>query len=343
MEKAKKIVSSEQIQKILDSIYDMSINGIPKVSPNINEFAENYLEKDKNPEKAAKKMIKNQLVKCTTSGFLSGLGGIITLPVSVPANITSVLYVQMRMIACCAYLAGYDTHSDQVQTLVYACLAGVSVNSVIKNVGKQFGIKVANGLVDKIPGKALISINKKVSFRFITKAGKTGLINIKNLVPGVGGILGGAFDFTETKVIANRAYRWFFEGDMSGDEEDLPLFLFYHNCSTCKKARTWLMENDIEFRHRDIIGKKPSKKELKEWIKTADVDIKKWFNTSGMMYKELNLKEKLPNMNLEEKIKLLSSDGSLIKRPIIISSNGILIGFNEEEWKSFFIENKKME
>lgn len=77
-------------------------------------------------------MLKNQILKCTTSGFLTGFGGIITLPITIPTNIGSVLYVQMRMIACTAYLAGYDLKSDQVQTFVYACLAGVSVNQLIK-------------------------------------------------------------------------------------------------------------------------------------------------------------------------------------------------------------------
>ena len=86
-------------------------------------------------------MLKNQILKCTTSGFLTGFGGIITLPITIPTNIGSVLYVQMRMIACTAYLAGYDLKSDQVQTFVYACLAGVSVNQLIKKVGIEVGKK----------------------------------------------------------------------------------------------------------------------------------------------------------------------------------------------------------
>ena len=97
-------------------------------------------------------MIKNQVVNCTTSGFLTGFGGIITLPVTIPANVGSVLYVQMRMIACIAYLAGYDLKSDQVQTLVYACLAGVAVTDVIKQAGIKFGIKLTNATIKKIPG-----------------------------------------------------------------------------------------------------------------------------------------------------------------------------------------------
>ena len=157
--------------------------------------------------------IKNQILKCTTSGFITGFGGLITLPVTVPANISSVLYVQMRMIACIAYMAGYDLKSDQVQTLVYACLAGVSVSEVIKQTGIKIGMKMATSAIKKIPGKTLTKINQKVGFRFITKFGEKGVINLGKLVPGVGAVIGGSLDYAETKVISKRAYDWFFEGD----------------------------------------------------------------------------------------------------------------------------------
>lgn len=111
------------------------------------------------------------------------------------------------------------------------------------------------------------------------------------------------------------------------------IFIEYPKCSTCKKAKKWLEDNKIEFEDRNIIENVPTEEELKKWIKISKKDIKKWFNTSGLKYKELNLKEKLNNMSDEEKIKLLASDGMLIKRPIIISNNIILNGFKEEEWK----------
>ena len=126
-----KSISQEDIFKILNACYEKVLNGVTKISPPIEEFAEDYLKKVGDKEKAVKEMLKNQIRKCATSGFLSGLGGIVVLPVAIPANIGSVLYVQMRMIACTAYLAGYDLKSDQVQTFVYACLAGVSVNEVV--------------------------------------------------------------------------------------------------------------------------------------------------------------------------------------------------------------------
>ena len=117
------------------------------------------------------------------------------MPVTLPANIGSVLYVQMRMIACLAHMGGYDINSDQVQTLVYACLAGISLDQIVKRAGIQFGEKFAMNLVKKIPGTALAKINQKVGFRFITKFGQKGIVNLGKMIPVVGGVIGGGFDF----------------------------------------------------------------------------------------------------------------------------------------------------
>ena len=108
------------------------------------------------------------------------------------------------------------------------------------------------------------------------------------------------------------------------------IFIEYPKCSTCKKAKRWLEENNIEFVDRNIVEEIPTVKELTEWIQISGLDIKKWFNTSGLKYKELNLKGKLSNMSDKEKIELLASDGMLIKRPLLISNKGILIGFKEQ-------------
>lgn len=116
------------------------------------------------------------------------------------------------------------------------------------------------------------------------------------------------------------------------------LFIEYPKCSTCKKAKKWLTDNNIEFKDRDIVENIPTEEELKKWIAESKKDIKKFFNTSGLKYKELKLKEKLPNMTDDEKIKLLASDGMLIKRPLLISDNNILVGFKEEEWKDVLIQ-----
>lgn len=218
MEKKEKIISQEDVFKMLNTCYEKTLNGINKISLPIEKFANDYLEKEGDKEKAAKAMIKNQIIKCTTSGFITGFGGFITMPVTIPANVGSVLYVQMRMIAGIAYLAGYDLKSDQVQTFIYACLAGISLNEVVKQTGIKFGVKLATKTIDKIPGKVLTKINQKIGFRFITKFGQKGVVNLGKLVPGVGAAISGGLDYNETKVIADRAYKMFFQGELLGEE-----------------------------------------------------------------------------------------------------------------------------
>lgn len=208
-------MNQNQIMELLDTVYKKTINGIPKVSQPIDVLANDYLSNNDSTEKAARQFVNYQVAKCTTSGFVTGLGGLITLPVAIPANVSSVMYVQMRMIACLAYMGGYDTHNDQVQTLVYACLAGISIDQIIKQAGIKFGTNFTTAMVKKIPGTVLTKINQKVGFRFLTKFGEKGIINIAKLVPVVGGVIGGGFDLVETKVIANRAYKMFINGDFS--------------------------------------------------------------------------------------------------------------------------------
>lgn len=112
------------------------------------------------------------------------------------------------------------------------------------------------------------------------------------------------------------------------------LFIEYPKCSTCKNAKKWLEENHICFKERHIVEETPTKEELRKWIEQSGLDMKKFFNTSGMLYKELNLKEKLLSMNEEEKLDILASNGMLIKRPLLIGTDKILIGFKKVEWES---------
>ena len=216
----KPVMTEEDIMKLLDSCYEKCLNGIPKVSPSVEELANDYLKKHRTTEEACRAMLKNQIAKCTTSGVVTGFGGFITMPVAIPANVGSVIYVQMRMIACVAYMADYELDSDQTQTFIYSCLAGVAVNGLLKQAGIKIGVKFTNGLIKKIPGKVLTKINQKVGFRFITKFGTKGIVNLGKLLPGVGAIVGGGLDLVETKIIAERAYKWFFEGDFSVKDQN---------------------------------------------------------------------------------------------------------------------------
>lgn len=109
-------------------------------------------------------------------------------------------------------------------------------------------------------------------------------------------------------------------------------FICYLKCGTCKKAKKWLEENHIEFEERPIKEENPTENEIKEWVEKSGHPLKKFFNTSGTLYKDLNVKEKLNEMTEEEQIKLLASDGMLVKRPVFVSKDTVLVGFKEQEW-----------
>lgn len=162
-------------------------------------------------EAACKAMLNNQVLKCTSSGIITGIGGIATLPFTLPVNVSTVLYMQMRMIACAAYMAGYEPSSDQTETLVLACLVGMPLTQLAKQAGIKVGTKVATNIIKTVPGKFLTKINQLIGFRFVTKFGSKGVINLGKAVPFVGAGVGGAVDFLETRAIANRAYEFLFE------------------------------------------------------------------------------------------------------------------------------------
>ena len=111
------------------------------------------------------------------------------------------------------------------------------------------------------------------------------------------------------------------------------LFLEYPKCSTCLKAKKWLDDNEIGYEDRHIVEDNPSVQELTQWIKRSGFPIKKFFNTSGMLYKQMNLKDRLSSMSELEQIEILSTNGVLVKRPLIIADDFVLIGFKEKEWK----------
>ena len=111
------------------------------------------------------------------------------------------------------------------------------------------------------------------------------------------------------------------------------LFVHYPKCSTCKKAKKWLEENNIEFESRDIVLDNPKASELKEWWEISDLPLKRFFNTSGRKYKELKLKDKLPDMSEDDQLDLLATDGMLVKRPILVNEDVVLVGFKLKEWE----------
>ena len=115
------------------------------------------------------------------------------------------------------------------------------------------------------------------------------------------------------------------------------IFLCYPKCSTCQKAKKWLEEHHIEYTERHIAEDNPSYEELKEWHEKSGLPLKKFFNTSGLLYKEMQLKVKLPTMSDEEQMKLLSSNGMLVKRPLVVGEGKVLVGFKESEWEKILL------
>lgn len=112
------------------------------------------------------------------------------------------------------------------------------------------------------------------------------------------------------------------------------LFMEYPKCSTCKKAKKWLDERKISYTDRHIAEENPTYEELKEWHQRSGLPLKKFFNTSGLLYKEMNLKDRLPDMSEEEQLRLLATDGMLVKRPIVVMEHTVFVGFHEHEWET---------
>lgn len=117
------------------------------------------------------------------------------------------------------------------------------------------------------------------------------------------------------------------------------LFVEYPKCTTCKKAKKWLNEHNVEYEDRHIAEKNPTYEELCEWIKKSDLPLKKFFNTSGTLYKEMNLSQKLKDLSEEEQLKILSTNGMLVKRPIVVGDDFVLVGFKDENlWEESLLK-----
>lgn len=203
-----KNVSQEELIKIIDTCYDKTLSGFSGFKSSYN-LAEEYSEKYKEPLEAANKLVKYQIKKCTTSGFVTGLGGLLTLPIAVPTDLTACILVQFQMIAAIAVLGGYDPSDDEVRTIAYMCLIGESITEAINKTGVKAAEKIGTGIVDKVPGEVLININKKLGSRIFTKFGKSGLVNLCDLVPVFGGVVGGTINYASTKKIGSIAIKEF--------------------------------------------------------------------------------------------------------------------------------------
>lgn len=203
-----KDINQSKIMAALDWGYDKAVNRTLGLA-SAQELAESYMRQGSSKIEQANSLIRWQKTKAGTSGFISGLGGIMTMPITLPANITSVIYLQIRMIAAIAHIGEHDVHDDRVKTLTYVCITGNSAKDIMKGTGIAIGTKLTTSAIKSVSGKTLTSINQKVGFRLLTKFGEKGVVNLGKTVPIVGGVIGGGLDFMTTSTIGRVAKNTF--------------------------------------------------------------------------------------------------------------------------------------
>lgn len=165
------------------------------------QVADEHLAKHGDVEKAIQRLIATHVRITPSTGFLSGLGGLITLPVTLPADFMALRLTQARLAGAIAHLRGYDVRSDEVRSVILISLIGSSATEALAQAGVQIGTKSAVSAIKQVPGRVLIEINKKVGYRLITKAGSKGVVNLTKLAPLVGGVIGGGVNLTSTRAV----------------------------------------------------------------------------------------------------------------------------------------------
>lgn len=187
------------IAKTLDWAYSKALGGLAGVD-SAYDLGDNFLKQGGSLEQQVDSLIKWQVAKAATSGFVTGLGGIAVMPLTVPANIASVIYIQIRMITAIAYMGGHDVQDDRVKSLVYISMAGNGAKELLKDVSVKTGEKLLTKIVEK------------VSVKLAGKMGEKGAVSLGKAVPVVGGLVGGSFDAVTTRVVGKVAKKIFIDG-----------------------------------------------------------------------------------------------------------------------------------
>lgn len=192
------------LQSTLDWLYDRVINGIAGLE-SAQALANAYQHTHPNRQDCVNALIRGQNIKAGASGFITGLGGLMTLPVTIPLNMTSVLFIQIRMIAAIALLSGHSLKDDNVKTCVYLCLCGNTTKDILKNLGIQLGTRLTRQLLGQTSSGVIRHINRSVCVKLMAQIGQKGSINTIKLIPLFGGLIGGVFDSITTDIIGNMA------------------------------------------------------------------------------------------------------------------------------------------
>lgn len=197
-----KEVSESTALKVVKWIADQGINGVPPLSSAHDLALEYKIDTSyENDDERVDSMINWETSKNFTSGFLTGLGGVITMPVTIPSALGASWIIQARMAGAIAELYGHSLKEDRVRTLVLLSLLGDAGKEVVKQAGIKVGRKLTEQAIKGVSGKALQEINKQVGFRLLTKAGETGVVNLTKFIPVVGGIVGGTFDAISCRAV----------------------------------------------------------------------------------------------------------------------------------------------
>ncbi len=190
------------IGKVLDWSYTKAVTGFSGVD-SAYELANEYLSQGESLSEQVDSLIKWQVAKSAASGFVTGIGGLITLPIAVPANIASVMYVQIRMICAIAHMGGHDIRSDKVKTFIYLCMVGNGAKELLKNVSVRISEKVLIRTVN--------SLVNQLSTKLATKIGEKGATSLGKAVPVLGGVVGGSLDAVSTRIIGKVAKKIFID------------------------------------------------------------------------------------------------------------------------------------
>lgn len=200
----------EQIEKgskmlqIMDWAFEKANGNVPGFGTS-QEMAQKYLQKYGSVNKAIDKLINWQITSAATAGFVTNLGGLPAMPITLPANIAGVMAIQLRMIGAIAELGGFHENTEEKKTGMYLCLLGSQAGDVLSKTASQFAVKFATASLKKVPGAVLTKINQQVGFRLLTKFGEKGLLNIHKAIPILGGVVSGTIDGFSTYAIAKAA------------------------------------------------------------------------------------------------------------------------------------------
>jgi hypothetical protein len=211
-------LTQEKTMQALEWVYEKAISDVAGLD-SAQHLADDYLRKGGTLEEKINALIRWQSSMSGASGFITGLGGLLTIPASIPANVISVMFIQIRMIAAIATMCGHDVKEESVKTSVLLSLMGDAAVDLVKDFGISAAADVAISAITNIPGKSLTAINRVVGFNLLAKTGQTGLINLGKTVPILGGVISGATDAFTTYTIGNFARDKFLMPERAGQME----------------------------------------------------------------------------------------------------------------------------